>query len=142
MNISLYRDVSNNIIREPLTAKSVFIEDLENAYQTYSIYRAIVVTDVNKEIEYQIALEENNHTALVVSNIDYTSDYENIDARVLIMNYDTFDTFIDYISNKYDLSKSSYNLMAFTYDIDEKIRYDLTAKYHELNKYSDDTIII
>lgn len=135
MSISLYREGSN-IISEPLTAKSVFIEDLENAYQTYSIYRAIIVTDLNNEIEYQIALEENNHTVLVVSNID--ADYENIDARVLIMNYDTYSTFLD----KHDISKSSYNLIAFTYDIDEEIRCNLTAKYKQLKKYSDDTIII
>ena len=75
-------------------AKTVFIQDLENAYQTYSIYRAIVVTDIDKEIEYKEALEEYSHTVLLVQQIE-NMDYDNINARVLVMNYETYYKFLD-----------------------------------------------
>lgn len=137
-------------------AKTVFIQDLENAYQTYSIYRAIVVTDIDKEIEYKEALEEYSHTVLLVQQIE-NMDYDNINARVLVMNYETYYKFLDCQHSQHSqhsqlsqLSQpntfrmyTSYNLIAMAYDFDEDIKNNLIEKYQSLAGYhSDETIII
>jgi len=117
-----------------------FVEDLEKIYQTYSIYRAIIVTDIKTEQEYTELLEQYNHSVRVINTIT-DQDYDNIDDRILLMNYEVFNNFMDYFD--YDIINTSFNLIAYTYDIKDNIKNNLVCKYNKLTKNNaNNTIII
>lgn len=117
-----------------------FVEDLEKIYQTYSIYRAIIVTDIKTEQEYTELLEQYNHSVRVINTIT-DQDYDNIDDRILLMNYEVFNNFMDYFS--YNIINTSFNLIAYTYDIKDNIKNNLVCKYNKLTKNNaNNTIII
>ncbi len=115
-----------------------FIQDLENLYKSHSIYRAIVVTMIGNETMYKNLLEKYNHTIMIVDTIT-NIDYEDISGRVLIMNTYIFDKFIDHMCNK---KYTSYNLISFTYDLDEEIKKYLKEKYYKVMNNIDNTIIM
>lgn len=117
-----------------------FVEDLEKIYQTYSIYRAIIITDIKTEQEYTELLEQYNHSVRVINTIT-DQDYDNIDDRILLMNYEVFNNFMDYFD--YDIINTSFNLIAYTYDIKDNIKNNLVCKYNKLTKNNaNNTIII
>lgn len=117
-----------------------FVEDLEKIYQTYSIYRAIIITDIKTEQEYTELLEQYNHSVRVINTIT-DQDYDNIDDRILLMNYEVFNNFMDYFG--YDIINTSFNLIAYTYDIKDNIKNNLVCKYNKLTKNNaNNTIII
>jgi hypothetical protein len=118
---------------------NLFINDMETMYQSHSIYRGIVVVNINKEDEYRSLLENNTHSVLIVHNIEDV-DYEALDSRVLIMDYLIFRQFINVLCNiKQD---TSYNFIGIAYDIDFELKDELIEHYNKHCKQNMDVIII
>jgi len=103
------KNENNNIQSTNKDMFDMFVQDLENIYHKNSIYRAIVVTDLKKEEWYAKQLEQYNHSVFIAHTIT-NQDYDTIDNRVLLMNYDIFDKFLDYIYS--NILSSSYNLIS------------------------------
>ncbi len=136
MSINVYSsDIQNDAYAK---ASVLFINDMENIYQSHSIYRGVVATDVNKEEEYKELLESHTHTARIIHTID-DIDYEGLDSRVLIMDYLIFREFIKKVLYNKD---TSYNFIGITYDIDNDIKDELIAFYRDVSKSHTDVIII
>jgi hypothetical protein len=136
MSIKVYssgiqNDISNN-------ASELFINDMEGVYQTHSIYRGIVATNLNREEEYKELLEKNTHTVCIIHTVD-DIDYETLDSRVLVMDYLIFKEFVKKVLYNKD---TSYNFIGIAYDIDNEIKDELIAFYNNVSKYKSDVIII
>jgi hypothetical protein len=121
---------------------NAFFNDLENIYTTNSIYRAIVVTDINCQEYIKKKLDMYNHTSIIINDNIKDINYENIDCRVVIVDYNFFKTFIDHLNEYYDIINTSYNLIAFSYDINDNIRNKLINYYHNISYLKHNTIIM
>jgi hypothetical protein len=119
---------------------NLFMNDLETIYQTHSIYRGIVVVNINKEDEYRLLLENNTHSVLIIHNIE-DIDYDALDSRVLIMDYLIFREFMNNILC-YAKHSTSYNFIGITYDIDFELKDELIEHYNKHCKHNTDVIII
>ena len=122
------------------TVSCLFVNDMENIYQTHSIYRGIVVTDINKENEYKELLEYHTHTVSVIDTVDDV-DYEAIDSRVLLMDYHIFRVFANRVLRN-AVKGTSYNFIGITYDIANEIKEELIDEYHKLARNNTEIIII
>lgn len=135
---------SSNIITCNITktCDEIFIADMENVYQTENIYRGIVVTNTNKQKDIQDILESYNHTTQIIDTINDNLNLEILDCRIIIVDFVFFKELIDHIHNKYDLTKSSYNFIGITYDIDSNIKDNLIAYLNTLTNYRNENTII
>ncbi len=125
------------------TLVSLFIKHIESKiYHELLIYRSLIVTKDHRESTVLAKhLNDKDYTVLVVnvaSDISHVVDYDKIDERIVIISQGLFKDFIDYLN----VSRSSYNLIAFTYSIADDIAEELT-KYYSLktHNYTNDTII-
>lgn len=122
----------------------MFIKHLEEyIYKEHLIYRTIIVTNNDKE---NLILEKNlkakDYNAIIINKIESDIDYNQIQCRIVIITYEMFKAFVEHL-NTCDggLLKSSYNLIAFTYSILDKIRDDLIIFYLDKTNNICDTII-
>lgn len=122
--------------------KNAFFNDLEYIYTTNSIYRAIVVTDINCQEYMKKKLDMYNHTSIIIDDNIKDINYENIDCRVVIVDYNFFKTFIDHLNECYDINNSSYNLIAFSYDINDDIKNNLIKYYNNISYSKHNTILM
>lgn len=95
-----------------------FINDLESVYTNELIYRSIIVCQNGTKSHVKDLLETYDHTISIINDIDTSIDYEKLDSRILLVSIDKFKSLIEYLDDKYGLQNVSYNLIAFTYDID------------------------
>ena len=120
----------------------VFLSNLENVYQTESIYRGIIVTEVNRQKYMKDMLDMFNHTAYIIHCID-NIDYESLDNRLIIIDHTLFTKLLDEINKQCNLLYSSYNLIGISYDIQCEVKNKLLDYYYSLTKNNmNNTIII
>ena len=112
-----------------LDLKNQFVEELDNIYKTHLIYRTIVVCkdDIS---EYKSLLENKEFSVYVVNTID-NINYDALDYRIILINHDIFDDFLNYIISN-NIS-NFYTYITFTYDNDT-IKDAISKKY---NNYYD-----
>jgi len=122
-----------------------FIENIEdNIYKQHLIYRSILITNNNIEsFILKNELTKKDYNSMVVKSIDETIDYNNIDNRIIILSFDKFINFIDYIDIKSGLSNSSFNFIAFNYTINSETLEALIKFYmNKTNNNINNTIIM
>jgi len=117
-----------------------FIEDLDFIYDNELIYRAMIICCESDKHNIRELLEKKDHTVFVLNSIESDFDYEKMDARVIIVSSHNFKNFITHLDNKYGLCNVSYNLLAFSYSIDDNVSTELKQWYREKN--NNDIIII
>jgi len=118
------------------------IKLLNNLYDIYEdrlIYRTIIVTNnIKDSIELYNILEDADYSVLIVDKIKTNINYKEVDKRIVIITYNKFKKFIEYLNNKYGKNNTSYNLVLFSDNIDTEYIYDLECFYNNITntKYS------
>lgn len=118
------------------------IKLLNNLYDIYEdrlIYRTIIVTNnIKDSIELYNILEDADYSVLIVDKIKTSINYKEVDKRIVIITYNKFKKFIEYLNNKYGKNNTSYNLVLFSDNIDTEYIYDLECFYNNITntKYS------
>lgn len=100
---------------------SKFVKHIEEyIYNRELIYRSILV--VKSSIECEILkniLDNKDYISHIIEDIDYNTDYNNIDCRIIILCPNKFKDFIQHIHNTSQMNISSYNFIGFNYNIDD-----------------------
>ena len=95
-----------------LDLKNQFVEELDNIYKTHLIYRTIIVCK-DDIVEYKKLLEDRDFSVYVVNTIS-TINYDALDCRVILINHNIFEDFLNnIISNNIS---NFYTYITFTYD--------------------------
>lgn len=112
------------------------IKLLNNLYDIYEdrlIYRTIIVTNnIKDSIELYNILEDADYSVLIVDKIKTNINYKEVDKRIVIITYNKFKKFIEYLNNKYGKNNTSYNLVLFSDNIDIEYIYDLECFYNNI----------
>lgn len=131
-------------IRVPSVIKFVkHIED--NIYTKELIYRSILVVKNEKEAQLlQKILQNNDYSAYILNKINYDIDYNNIDIRIIIISYEIFEEFVEYLDkNNGGILNSSYNFLGFSYGVSSDIVSKLIEYYvKKTNNNINNTIIL
>lgn len=122
----------------------LFIKDVEdNVFNKRLIYRSIFV--VNNEEELVAMMEEmdnRNYSVVAIRSVDSSTDYNKIDNRIVMLTHDTFTPFIDNLRHTGNILEASFNLIAFSYDIDYEIVATMMSYYISVtNKNCNGTIL-
>jgi hypothetical protein len=116
-----------------LDLKNQFVEELDNIYKTHLIYRTIIVCK-DDTAEYKKLLEDKDFSVYVVNAIA-TINYDALDCRVILINHDIFEDFLNnIIANNIS---NFYTYITFTYDnfiIKEVITKKYDDNYEIINK--------
>jgi hypothetical protein len=115
-----------------LDFKNQFVEELDNIYKTHLIYRTIVVCK-DDIADYKKLLEERDFSVYVVNTIA-TINYDALDYRVILINHNIFEEFLNYIISN-NIS-NFYTYITFTYDnyiIKEVVSKKYFDKYEIIN---------
>lgn len=125
---------------------SDFIQHIEdNIYRQELVYRSILVAKNEKEcMLIKIKLERNDHSAVIIDGIYDNIDYNYIDNRIVIIEEGKFNLFIDNLhNNNGGILNSSYNFIAFSYNIDNnKVDEMITSYINKTNNNANNTIIM
>jgi len=117
------------------------IKLLNNLYDIYEdrlIYRTIIVTNnIKDSIELYNILEDADYSVLIVDKIKTNINYKEVDKRIVIITYNKFKKFIEYLNNKYGKNNTSYNLVLFSDNIDTEYIYDLECFYDNISNTKD-----
>ena len=117
------------------------IKLLNNLYDIYEdrlIYRTIIVTNnIKDSIELYNILEDADYSVLIVDKIKTSINYKEVDKRIVIITYNKFKKFIEYLNNKYGKNNTSYNLVLFSDNIDTEYIYDLECFYNNITNTKD-----
>ena len=117
------------------------IKLLNNLYDIYEdrlIYRTIIVTNnIKDSIELYNILEDADYSVLIVDKIKTNINYKEVDKRIVIITYNKFKKFIEYLNNKYGKNNTSYNLVLFSDNIDIEYIYDLECFYDNISNTKD-----
>lgn len=123
----------------------LFVTDLENKiYNKELIYRSIIITnDDNTSLLIKTIMEDRDYSIKFVEEIE-NIDYNNIDTRILIMKYNIFEEFLNYMENKNGgVLNSSYNFISIYYTIPKDTVNELISIYLEkTNNNMNNTIIM
>ncbi len=121
-----------------LSTISLFIEHLEELmFKEELIYRSILVTKNDKESSsLKKELQKKDYSVQILDdrifkpNEIYNVDYNELNTRIIIMTYNKFKNFIEYI-DEYNggILQSSFNMIGFSYLIPDKIHDDLLLFY-------------
>ena len=100
-----------------------FFEHIEdNVFNTESIYRSIIVLNNQKDcIRLKNLMERKDHSVFIIESISNAIDYNNIDNRIVLTTIRQFREFIDHIDNISGITNSTYNFIAFSFNIDNDI---------------------
>lgn len=127
-------------------AISNFVQHIEeNIYKKSLIYRSILVAKNDKEcIILKRQLENKDYSAIVIDYIESNINYNDIDNRIVIMSYENFKKFIEHLDQfNGGILESTYNFIAFSYYIDDKVVEDLVSYYiKKTNNNINNTIIL
>lgn len=101
----------------------IFLKNIEeNIFNNISVYRSLFITNTNYEsVELEKKLDKKNYNSHILYDIDKCIDYNIIDNRILIMQYDIFEDFINELNIKSGILDSTYNFIAFNYTINNSI---------------------
>lgn len=131
-----------------LSSLKNFVTDIEEyIYKKELVYRSLLVTASDKEgLLLKKELENRDYSVLFIdSTFDISSveDYNKICNRIVVVSStEKFKEFINYLDLS-DLSKSSFNFIGFSYNVDNSSVNDMLHFYvvdkTANNKY--DTII-
>lgn len=123
---------------------SKFIKHIEeHIFKKELIYRTIIVMkDIDSCFSIKNKLEKNDYSVLLideVSNINYNVIYQ----RIVIIPCDLFEKFILYLDEHNNgILNSSYNFIAFDYDLDNIIENNLLSFYIKMTKNNSNNDII
>ena len=111
---------------------STFLRDISDVYLEQSVYRSIIVTNNFKEAhKYERFLTDNEHSVYFLQNIN-PYDYNRIDQRIVICDIHMFQKFLEYIEDvNGGIINSSFNFIAFSYNIDKEIIQENIEWYME-----------
>jgi len=125
---------------------SNFVQHIEeNIYKKSLIYRSIIVAKNQKECNIlKRQLENKDYSAIIVDHIEDDINYNDIDNRIVIMSFEKFKLFIEHLDRfEGGILESTYNFIAFSYYIDDKIVEDLVSYYiRKTNNNINNTIIL
>jgi|TARA_B110000483_G_scaffold2500_1_gene2933 hypothetical protein len=80
---------------------SDFVNKLEEVYKNQSVYRTLIVYGLKKNgAIYKYLLEHNNNTVYMI-NEDKYSNYDKLDYRILMIEQNKYDKFIDNNGNDF-----------------------------------------
>jgi hypothetical protein len=123
-----------------------FVKHIEdNIYTKELIYRSILIVKNEKEaILLQKILQNKDHSVFILNRIDDHIDYNNIDIRIMIISYEIFEEFMEYLDkNNGGILNSSYNFLGFSYGISSDIVDKLIEYYvKKTMNNSNNTIIL
>jgi len=113
-----------------LSLKS-FVQDIEeHIYKKELIYRSLLVTSTDKEgLLLKKELECRDYSVVLINSkfkIAFIPDYNEISQRIVIIS--SIDKFREFI-NHLDLSKSSFNFIGFSYNIENTKVNDMQYFY-------------
>lgn len=123
---------------------SKFIKHIEeHIYKKELVYRTIIVMkDIDSCFSIKNKLEKNDHSVLLIDKISKIN-YNMIYQRIVVAPCDLFKEFILYLDEYNDgILNSSYNFIAFDYDLDNKIENDLLMFYISKTKNNSNNNII
>ena len=128
------------------TSISDFVKHIEeNIYRQELIYRSILVAKNDREcMLIKMKLERNDYSAVIVETIYDSIDYNFIDNRIVIIEQSKFGDFIDHLDrHNGGILNSSYNFIAFSYNIDSRHVDEMITSYlGKTNNNSNNTIIM
>lgn len=122
----------------------IFIKDIEdNIFNKRLIYRSIFVVDSEEELQLLMEkMSEREYSIRAVKEIDKSIDYNKIDNRIVMLTHSTFVGFINNLRSYGNILDASYNLIAFSYEIDSATVADLmTFYYSATNNNANSTIL-
>lgn len=124
---------------------TMFIKHLEEyIYKELLIYRTVIIAKNEKEgLMLERDLKSRDYNAIYINDIYSVIDYNNISYRIVIITYDKFETLINYIDTNNDgILKSSYNLLAFSYLLNDSLIEKMLFYYLlKTDNNSNETII-
>lgn len=122
---------------------SIFIKNIEeHIFLNKLIYRSIIV--VNSNIESKILkkiLHQNDYSSEILSEVNKSTNYNEIDNRILIMTHDIFKDFVVYLFSNND-EYNSYNCIGISHTISESIVEDLKNYYLMISRNNMNNTII
>lgn len=100
-----------------------FLEHIEdNVFNTELIYRSIIVVNNQRDcIRLKNLMERKDHSVHIIESISNTIDYNNIDNRIVLTTIQQFREFIDHIDKISGITNSTYNFIAFSFNLDNDI---------------------
>jgi hypothetical protein len=100
-----------------------FFEHIEdNIFNTELIYRSIIIANNKRDcIRLKNLMERKDYSVYIIDSISTTVNYNNIDNRIVLTTIEQFRNFIDHIDNINGICNSSYNFIAFSFNIDDDI---------------------
>lgn len=120
-----------------------FISNVEEyVFKKESIYRSIFVVNTSQECYIlRTELHSRDYSTIVLDCFDNTLDYNNIDARIIIISFDKFKELIDNLTINYS-TESSYNLICISFTISDNNTEDIKKYYLDAtNNNINNTII-
>lgn len=121
-----------------------FVKKIETIYTNELIYRALIITnDINDRNNIEDILTMNDHSVKVFTEINPEINYDKLDNRIFIIEYTIFKEFVNHMINRYGIENLPYNLIIFSYDLDNVNIDKLKKEYNGLtNSNMSNTIII
>jgi hypothetical protein len=124
---------------------NIFLKNIEeNVFNNISVYRSLFITNKNAEsVELKRILDKKNYNSYILYDIDKNVDYNIIENRIIIMEYNIFEDFINCFNAKSGIFNSSYNFIAFNYTINNSEILKLIDFYLKItNNNIMDTVIM
>lgn len=121
-----------------------FVKKIETIYTNELIYRALIITnDINDSNNIENILTMNDHSVKVFTEINPEINYDKMDNRIFIIEYTIFNEFVNHMINRYGIENLPYNLIIFSYDMDNVNIDKLKKEYNGFtNSNMSNTIII
>jgi hypothetical protein len=100
-----------------------FLQHIEdNVFNTELIYRSIIITNNQRDcIRLKNLMERKDYSVFMIDSVSTTMNYNDIDNRIVLTTIEQFRDFIDHIDNINGICNSSYNFIAFSFNIDDDI---------------------
>lgn len=113
-----------------------FMRGIENdIFCKESIYRTIIITndDVEKNIIYDYLLS-NDYSIENIDFINKSFDYNSLDKRIVLLNQNLFQDFINHLDkHNGGLNSSSYNCIGISFTINNEQVHNMIQYYIEIS---------
>ena len=100
-----------------------FLEHIEdNVFNTELIYRSIIIANNQRDcVRLKNLMERKDYSVFIIDSISTNIDYNNIDNRIVLATIEQFRDFIDHLDSINGICNSTYNFIAFSFNIDDDI---------------------
>ena len=100
-----------------------FLEHIEdNVFNTELIYRSIIIANNQRDcVRLKNLMERKDYSVFIIDSISTNIDYNNIDNRIVLATKEQFRDFIDQLDSINGICNSTYNFIAFSFNIDDDI---------------------